>query len=91
MPDGQRSQGRAAAGRPRRGRTGWRHVVWPLAAGLAFCALGLWAGLAYTNAQASFLAQAVPAKAVIGQIYAGSPHASRQRSSNFQPIRNRSL
>jgi uncharacterized protein DUF3592 len=48
-------------------------VLWPLAVGLAFCALGLWAALVYNNNQAAFRAQAVPAKAVIDQIYAGQP------------------
>jgi hypothetical protein len=55
----------------RRGRTGWRHVMWPLAIGLVFCALGLWSGLVYRHNQAAFRAQAVPAEAVIDQIYAG--------------------
>jgi hypothetical protein len=70
------SQGRAAGGGSRRRRTGWRAVLWPLAAGLAFCALGLWAGVVYSNNQAAFRAQAVPVKAVIDQIYAGSPRLS---------------
>jgi hypothetical protein len=52
-------------------QTGLRHVLWPLAIGLAFCALGLWAGLVYRNNQAAFRAQAVPARAVIDQIYSG--------------------
>jgi hypothetical protein len=46
-------------------------VLWPLAIGLAFCALGLWAGLVHRNNQAAFRAQAVPAKAVIDQVYGG--------------------
>jgi len=48
-------------------------VLWPLAGGLACCALGLWAGLAYQHNQAAFSAQAVPAKAVIDQIYGSAP------------------
>ena len=48
-------------------------MLWPFAVGLAFCALGLWAGLVYNNNQADFRAQAVPAEAVIDQIYAGQP------------------
>jgi hypothetical protein len=43
--------------------------VWvPAAVGLAFCALGLWAGLVYTHNQATFQAHAVPAQAVIDQV-----------------------
>jgi hypothetical protein len=72
MPDTRRSQGRAGEGSRWR-RTGWRDVLWPLAVGLAFCALGLWGALVYNNNQAAFRAQAVPAKAVIVQIYAGQP------------------
>ena len=49
------------------------HVLWPLATGLAFCALGLWAGLVYQHNQAAFRAQAVPARAVIDQIYGSAP------------------
>jgi uncharacterized protein DUF3592 len=75
VPDARRSQGRAAGEGPRWRRTGWRDVLWPLAVGLAFCALGLWAALVYNNNQAAFRAQAVPAKAVIDQIYAGQPVA----------------
>jgi predicted Zn-dependent protease with MMP-like domain len=37
---------------------------------LALCGLGLWAGLADAHSQAVFLARAVPAKAVINEIYA---------------------
>jgi len=48
-------------------------VLWPFAIGLAFCALGLWAGLTYRHNQAVFRAHAVPARAVIGQIYASAP------------------
>jgi hypothetical protein len=51
-------------------------VLWPLGLGLAFGGLALWAGLVYSSNQASFRAQAVPAKAVIEQIYAGSPGVS---------------
>jgi hypothetical protein len=67
----RRSQGRAAGGGSRRRRTSRGNVLWPLAIGLAFCALGLWAGLVHRNNQAAFRAQAVPAKAVIDQIYGG--------------------
>jgi hypothetical protein len=68
---GRRPKGRAAGGAARLRQTGLRHVLWPLAIGLAFCALGLWAGLVYRNNQAAFRAQAVPARAVIDQIYSG--------------------
>lgn len=71
MPDARRSQGRAAGEGSRRRRTGWRDVLWPLATGLALCALALWAALVYNNNEAAFQAQAVPAEAVIDQIYAG--------------------
>jgi hypothetical protein len=67
----QRSQGRAPGPGSRR-RTRWWHVVGPLVVGLAFCALGLWAGRVYRSDQASFRAQAVPATAVIDQVYAGA-------------------
>ena len=30
-------------------------MLWPLATGLAFCALGLWAGLLYQHNQAALL------------------------------------
>lgn len=46
-------------------------VLGPLAAGLALCALALWSALANLHNQAAFRAHAVPAKAVIDQIYAG--------------------
>lgn len=48
-------------------------MLWPLAGGLALCVLGLWAGLVYQHNQAAFAAQAVPAKAVIDQIYGSAP------------------
>jgi hypothetical protein len=48
-------------------------VLWPLATGLMLCALGLWSGLVYRHNQAAFGAQAVPARAVIDQIYASAP------------------
>jgi hypothetical protein len=48
-------------------------VLWPLALGLAFGALGLWAGLTYSHNQAAFRAQALPATGVIEQIYATPP------------------
>jgi hypothetical protein len=67
----RRPQGRAAGGGSRSRQTGLGHVLRPLAIGLAFCALGLWAGLVYLNNQAAFRAQAVPARAVIDQIYSG--------------------
>jgi hypothetical protein len=51
--------------------TGLGHVLRPLAIGLALCALGLWAGLVYRSNQAALRAQAVPARAVIDQIYGG--------------------
>jgi hypothetical protein len=54
--------------------TGWRHVLWPLAIGLALSALGLWAGLVYSHNQAAFRAQAVRARAVIDQLYGGPLH-----------------
>jgi hypothetical protein len=73
MRRGRRPQSRAPSGGPRWWRTGRSHVLWPLAVGLAFCALGLWAGLAYQHNQAAFRAQAVPARAVIDQIYGSAP------------------
>jgi hypothetical protein len=48
-------------------------VLVPLAIGLAFGALALWAGLTYSHDQAALRAQAVPATAVIDQVYAGPP------------------
>lgn len=63
-----------ASGRaPRWWRTRRGRVLWPFAIGLAFCALGLWAGLTYRHNQAAFRAHAVPARAVIDQIYASAP------------------
>lgn len=67
----RRSQGRVAEGGSRRRRTSRGFVLWPLAIGLAFCALGLWLGLVQRNNQAAFRSQAVPVKAVIDQIYGG--------------------
>jgi hypothetical protein len=65
----RRSQGRVAGGGSSRRRISRGPVLGPLAVGLAFCALGVWAGLTYWNNQAAFRAQAVPVKAVIDQIY----------------------
>lgn len=45
----------------------------PPALGLAFGALALWAGLTYSHDQAALRAEAVPATAVIDQVYAGPP------------------
>jgi hypothetical protein len=69
---GRRPKGRAASAGVRWRKTGLGHVLRPLAIGLAFCALGLWAGLVYRNNQAAFRAHAVPARAVIDQIYSGA-------------------
>jgi len=71
MRYGRRPNGRAAGGGARWRQTGLGHVLLSLAIGLAFCALGLWAGLVYRNNQAAFRADAVPARAVIDQIYSG--------------------
>jgi predicted Zn-dependent protease with MMP-like domain len=52
------------------GQSRWRGIGWGmLAVGLVLCGLGLWAGLTYAHNQAAFLANAVPAKAVIDRIY----------------------
>ena len=48
-------------------------MLWPLALGLALCALCLWAGLVYQHNQARFQAHAVPARAVIDRIYTSAP------------------
>ena len=73
MGRGQRSEGRAAGGGPRWWQTSRGHVLGPLAIGLALCALGLWSGLVYQHNEEAFRAKAVPAKAVIDQIYASAP------------------
>lgn len=73
MRYGLRSRGRAAGGKPRERRTRWADVLWPLALGLAFGALALWAGLTYSHNQAAFRAQALSVTGVIDQIYATPP------------------
>jgi len=70
---GQRSEGRAAGGGPRWWRTARGTVLGPLATGLALFAFGLVSGLVYQHNQAAFRAHAVPAKAIIDQIYASAP------------------
>lgn len=66
----RRHPGGGAPGRgPRRRRTGRDYVLGPLAAGLVLWALGLWSGLMYQHEEEAFLAQAVPATAVIDQFY----------------------
>jgi hypothetical protein len=77
----RRSQGRAAGGGSPRRRTSKGPVLGPLAIGLALCALALWAGLVYRNHQAAFRAQAIPAKAVIDQIYGGPVSVSPSGTS----------
>jgi hypothetical protein len=69
---GLRSAKRTAGGKSRERRTRLVDVLWPLALGLAFGALALWAGLTYSHNQAAFRAQALPATGVIDQIYASS-------------------
>jgi predicted Zn-dependent protease with MMP-like domain len=59
----------AARRRSRWRNAGWGFVLLPLAVGLAFCGLGLWSWLVYTHNQADFQAHAVPARAVIDQLY----------------------
>jgi len=62
-------------------RSRWRVkpglVLWPLAAGLAFCALSVWAASTYVHNQAAFRANAIPASAVIDQIRAGTPYENQ--------------
>jgi len=63
---------------PRWWRTRRAHVLWPLAVGLAFGALGQLSGLVHRHNQTAFGAHAVPARGVIDQIYGGAPSQNRR-------------
>jgi hypothetical protein len=83
MGYGLRSAGRAAAGKSGERRTRLAAVLLPLVLGLALGALALLGGLTYTRNQAAFRAQALPATAVIDQIYYSAPTMNRNGNTSF--------